>query len=156
MNPPEIPESRLYRHHKCGKETVVSGQAFAALSDPLSDMSRTWCNTCYAFFPLAEYEWSDSGEKITDYYIRHGARATRLERFLCSRMFLTISLVFGLIAGAIAGYMQFRDKGGLLMIVMTVFVGGVGVIVFGSLKEFFLAKLILRRVCGVSDTRLLK
>jgi len=156
MSASEIPESRAYRHQKCGTETVVSGEAFAALSDPLSDMSRTWCSVCNGFFPLADYEWSDTGEKITDYYSRHSARATGLERFLCSRKFLVISALVGFLLGAIAGFMLFRDKGGVMMIVMTIFVGGIGVVVFGSLKEFFLGKLIVRRVCGVKDTRVLK
>jgi hypothetical protein len=156
MNPSEIPESRSYRHHKCNAETVVDGQHFEVLSDPLSGMTRTWCNTCDDFFPLADFEWSDSGERITDYCSRHSARATRVERFLSSRMFLTISLVFGFLVGAIGGFMLFRGKGGVLMAVMTIFVGVIGVILFGSLKEFFLGKLIVRRVCGVSDTRVLK
>jgi hypothetical protein len=156
MNSPQIPESRPYRHRNCNEETVVSGQHFEVLSDPLSGMTRTWCNTCNDFFPLADFEWSDTSERITDYCSRHSARATRLERFLSSRMFLTISLIFGFLAGAIGGFVLFRAKGGVLLIVMTVFVGVIGVIVFGSLKEFFLGKLIVRRVCGVSDTRMLK
>lgn len=156
MTPPQIPESRTYRHEKCNTETVVSGQAFEALSDPLSDMSRTWCNTCEAFFPLSDYVWSDTGERITDYYARHGARATRVERFLCSRAFLVFCLVVGFVAGAILGFLLFRNDGWLLMLLMTAFTGVVGVIVLGSLKEFFLGKLIVRRVCGVRDTRLLK
>ncbi len=156
MNAAEIPESRSYRHQKCQTETLVSGEAFAALSDPLSDMSRTWCSVCNDFFPLADFEWSDTGERITDYYSRHSARATGLERFLCSRKFLVISALVGFLVGAIAGFMLFRDRGGVVMIFMTVFVGVVGVIVFGSLKEFALGKVIVRRVCGVKDTRMLK
>ena len=96
-NQPEIPESRTYRHQKCGAETVISGEAYAALSDPLSDMSR---NSCNEFFPLADHEWSDTGETITDYYARHSARATGLERFLCSRRFLVISAVIAFPVGA--------------------------------------------------------
>jgi hypothetical protein len=105
---------------------------------------------------LSDYVWSDTGERITDYYARHGARATRVERFLCSRAFLVFCLVVGFVAGAILGFLLFRNDGGLLMLLMAAFTGVVGVIVFGSLKEFFLGKLIVRRVCGVSDTRLLK
>lgn len=156
MNQSSIPQSRTYRHLKCRELTIVSEEAFSAISDPLSDMTRTWCNACNAHFPLSEYEWADTGENITDYYARHGARATKLERFLCSRRFLVIVAVLGFLAGAVGGYLLFRDKGGFLMVVMTLFVGGIGVVVFASLKEFGLGKLIAKRVCGVSDTRLLK
>jgi hypothetical protein len=140
----------------CNTETTADGQLFETLSDPLSDMRHTWCDQCNGRFPLAEFAWSDTGEKIPDYYARHGARATRLERFLCSRNFLTFSLIFGFVAGAVLGFLMFREKPGMMKFVMTAFVGGIGVVAFGSLKEFFLAKLILRRVCGVKDTRMLK
>lgn len=156
MTDPTIPESRTYRHQKCNGETVVSGQAFEALSDPLSDMSRTWCSTCNAFFPLSDYAWADTGERITDYYSRHSARASGVERFLCSRAFLVISAVIGFLVGAIAGFIGFRNSGWTVMLFMTVFVGVIGVVVFASVKEFLLGKLIVRRVCGVRDTRMLK
>jgi len=156
MTDPTIPEARTYHHQKCDAETVVSGDAFEALSDPLSDMSRTWCNTCNAFFPLSDFAWSDTGETITDYYSRHSARATKIERYLCSRTALVVSAVVGFLGGAIGGFILFRDDGWVRLLVMTVFVGVIGIIACASLKEFFLGKLIIRRVCGVSDTRLLK
>lgn len=156
MTLPTIPKLRRYRHERCNAYTVVAGQAFEALSDPLSDMTRTWCSTCRAFFPLSDFVWADTGEKIIDYYARHGARASRVERFLCSRAFLVLAAVAGFLAGAIAGFAGFRNQGATTMLFMTVFVGVIGVIVFASLKEFFLGKLIVRRVCGVRDTRMLK
>lgn len=156
MTAPVIPESRTYRHQKCSTETIVGDDAFEALSDPLSDMTRTQCSTCNDLFPLSEFEWVDTGETITDYYARHSARATKIERFLCSRTVLIISGVIGFLVGATLGYLGFRNDGWFLMLVMTPFVGVIGIIVFASLKEFFLGKLILRRVCGVSDSRLLK
>jgi hypothetical protein len=156
MNAAEIPQSRAYRHLKCGVENVASEQTFEALSDPLSDMSHTWCSACNGRFPLAEFEWADTGEKIIDYYARHGARATGIERYLCSRRFFAIVAVVGFLAGAISGFWLFRHNALWLKIVMTPFVGVIGVIFFGSLKEFFLGKLIVRRVCGVRDTRMLK
>ena len=103
MTQPTIPESRSYRHQKCNTETVVSGQAFEALSDPLSDMSRTWCSTCNAFGPLSDYAWAESAELITDYYARHSIRATGIEWFLCSQTFLVVCADAGFGLGATAG-----------------------------------------------------
>ena len=156
MNQPTVPESRLYLHQKCNTVTVVAGQSFECLSDPLSDMSRTWCSTCEAFFPLSDFQRADTGEKITDYYARHGARATKIERFLCSRLSFYISAVIGFLVGVYLSFIGSRNDGQLVRIVMIPFSGMVGFIVFGSLKEFFLTKLIIRQVCGVSDTRMLK
>lgn len=154
MNPPAVPESRAYRHLQCGTETVVSGQAFEVASDPLSDMTRTWCTQCNAFFPISDYQWSDTGERISDYYSRHGARATRLERFLCSKCFMVFCAIAGFILGAIGGYLLFRDDGVWLQIFMVPFVGGLGVFVACAMYVQ-LGKLISWRVCGVRDTRTL-
>ncbi|MEZ6047565.1 MAG: hypothetical protein R3C11_18685 [Planctomycetaceae bacterium] len=79
MNASPAPESRTYRHVVCGEVTFVSGDSFESISDPLFDMQRTWCSYCNKMCPIAEYEWVDTGEKITDYYKRHTAKATRLE-----------------------------------------------------------------------------
>jgi hypothetical protein len=154
MTPPTIPESRVYRHLQCGTETVISGDAFEVASNPLSDMTRTWCNQCNAFFPISDYQWSDTGEKISDYYARHSARATALERFLCSKKFMIVCAVTGLIVGTPAGYFLLRNQRLWLQIFMVPFIGGLGV--FGACAIYLaLAKPIARRVCCVSDTRLL-
>jgi hypothetical protein len=154
MTTPQVPESRAYRHLQCGADTVISGQSFEVASNPLSDMTRTWCSTCNAFFPVTECQWSDTGEKISDYYSRHSAGATQLQRFLCSKKFMIICAVIGLIAGGIGGYFLFRDSKLWLQIFMVPFVGGIGVFVMCAIYVQ-LGNIITKRVCGVSDTRVL-
>jgi hypothetical protein len=154
MSSAAIPESRVYRHLQCGGETVISGQAFEVASNPMSDMTRTWCNQCNAFFPVTDYQWSDTGEKISDYYLRHSARATNVERFLCSKKFMIICAIAGFILGAVGGYLLFRNNPLWLQIFMVPFVGGLGVLAACALY-LQLGKPITRRVCGVSDTRVL-
>lgn len=151
-----MPESRTYRHTKCGGETTISGPAFETASNPLSDMTRTWCSPCNSFFPISDYEWSDTGETIQKYYERHGAKASRFERFLCSKPFLLASVAVGLIAGAIAGYLLFRNQGTGVKVFMAGFLGFVGVFAAAALNVSVITKMIAKRVCGVSDTRVLK
>lgn len=154
MTSSPVPSSRAYRHVQCSTETVISGQAFEVASNPLSDMTRTWCVKCDAFFPVSDYEWSDTGEKISEYYARHSARATPLQRFLCSKMFMVICAITGLIVGASAGGLLFRNQGLGLKIAMAAFIGGLGV--FGACAIYIeLGKVIVKRVCGVGDTRVL-
>jgi hypothetical protein len=151
---PAVPESRAYRHVQCGQETVISGQPFEVASNPLSDMTRTWCTTCNAFFPVTDYAWSDTGEKISDYYARHSARATALDRFLCSKRFMMICAATGFLLGAIGGYVLFRNQAVLIQVLMVPFIGGLGVFAACALY-LALGKPIVKRVCGVSDTRVL-
>ena len=154
MTPSEVPESRVYRHSQCGAETVISGQSFEVASNPLSDMTRTWCNQCGAFFPVSDFEWSDTREKISDYYARHSAGATKLQRFLCSKSFMVICATAGFILGAAGGYLLFRDEALWLQVFMVPFVGGIGVFL-ACAAYVQLGKPITKRVCGVSDTRTL-
>ena len=117
----QVPESRVYRHLICGEETVVSGSPFEVITNPLAAMHRTWCGNYNAFFPMDQYAWSDTGEKITDYWARHGARATQLERWLCSKTAMVLLVGIGLVAGLIVGYVLFRQKTTGTMIFMMAF-----------------------------------
>jgi hypothetical protein len=156
MTQSSVPESRAYRHTKCGGETVISGPAFETASNPLSDMTRTWCTPCNAFFPITEIEWLDTGETIAKYYERHGAKASSFDRFLCSKNFLLGSVAVGLLVGAGVGYYLFRDRAAGAKFLMTAFVGFLGVFAAAALNVSVITKLITKKVCGVSDTRELK
>jgi hypothetical protein len=156
MTQASVPESRSYRHSKCGSETAVSGQGFEVASNPLSDMTRTWCTACNSFFPIAEYEWVDTGESIDRYYARHGARASNFERFLCSKKALLMMVGAGLVVGAIAGFILFRNAGMGTKILMMGALGFAGVFAAAAINVSVISKLVVRRVCGVSDTRVLK
>ena len=104
MSADAIPESRAYRHLKCRQETVVSGQPFEVVSNPMSSMERTMCSTCGAMFPIAEFAWADTGETLADYYARHTRSATPAQRFLCSKTFMVALIATCAIAAAIAVY----------------------------------------------------
>ena len=151
-----VPESRVYRHVACGTDTIVSGEAFSVASNPLADMNRTWCTACNAFFPVGEYEWTDTGEKIVDYYARHSAKATALDRFLCSKVFLIISVVVGALVGLVVGYLLVRNGGWGQRIVVAGILALVGVFAAAALNVSVISKVIAKRVCGVTDTRTLK
>ena len=150
-----VPESRTYRHVKCGTETTISGQPFEVMSNPLSDMAQTWCTGCNSMFTLDEYEWADSGESLPAYCARHSAKATSFERFLCSRMNMLVMGVIGLILGGIGGYVLFRNSEMGVKIFMTIFCSGLGGFVGLAIYVSVICNLITRRVCGVSDTRAL-
>lgn len=152
----DIPESRDYRHIKCRSVTTISGQSFEVMSNPLSDMAQTWCSECESFFPLTDYEWADTDEPVMDYYARHGAKATPLQRFLCSRKNMIIMAGLGFLLGGIGGYALFRNDALWLKLFMVPFCGGLGA--FGGLAFYVsgLCNPITKSVCGVKDTRVLR
>lgn len=99
-----VPESRVYRHRKCGNDTTVTGQSFETVSNPMSSMERTFCSSCNAMSGISEYEWSDSGETIADYYARHSKNATSLQRFLTSKKFMILTILLIAVPAAVSAY----------------------------------------------------
>lgn len=151
-----VPESRDYRHVKCGTVTTISGQSFEVMSNPLSDMAQTFCSGCNSMFTLDEYEWADSGEKVLDYYARHSAKATPFQRFLCSRKNMLIMGGTGLVLGAIGGFLLFRNSDLGVKIFMTIFCSGLGGFAGLAVYVSVICNTVTRLVCGVTDTRKLQ
>ena len=120
MQTEAIPESRTYRHSKCNEETTISGQPFEVMSNPLSDMTRTWCTQCNDYFPISEYAWSDTGESIPDYYARHSANASSLQRFLCSKKCMIFLALTGFLLVAIVAFVLFASSALWLRIVLAI------------------------------------
>jgi hypothetical protein len=151
-----IPESRGYRHRTCGCETTVSGEAFQGISNPMSTMVLTFCSKCSSYYPVSEFEWSDTGEAITEYWTRYSAHATPLQRFLTSRKFMLLLILMGAATLGI-GSVLYLSKNHLFDRIL----GGLGGSFVGAIVglvafSFVFSKPITRSVCGVSDTRALK
>jgi hypothetical protein len=141
-------ESRDYVHAQCGEVTTVEGPEFASLADPLAKMTATYCAECEDVFPISEFAWADTQERISDYYAHYQNRASGVQRFLGSRsaMFtlsgvaffvgLSLTLVLGIVLGLIAGV--------------------VGAIVALVLHVMVIGPMILRQVLGTNDPRQLE
>ena len=69
---------------------------------------------------------------------------------------MMLLLGMGLVAGLIAGYFLGRPKTTGIMILIMAFLGFLGVFAAAALFNSVITKLIVRRVCGVTDTRVLK
>jgi hypothetical protein len=151
-----VPESRSYRHRQCGNETVVGGQSFETVSNPMSSMERTFCSSCNAMFGISEFQWSDSGETIADYYARHSKNATPAQRFLTSKKFMVLVILLLAIPAAVAAFILLANVN-LLAQLLGAF-GGLVVGAFVGMVIFveLFAKPITRKVCGVADTRSLQ
>ncbi len=153
MTEQAAPESRTYRHVKCGQDTVVSGQAFEVVSNPMSSMERTQCSSCGEMFPITDFAWSDTGETISDYYARHSRSATPLQRFLCSKKFMVAVIALSIVAMEIG--IWFLLARGDKFVLAFCLVGGlvIGAIIGMAVFVSGFADPIKRTVCGVSDTR---
>jgi hypothetical protein len=151
-----VPESRSYTHLSCRAETVVSGPEFRAMSDPLADMTRTWCCECEDFFGVDQFAWSDTGEVIAQYYVRHARLATPTDRMLASRTGLLAVAGAGLLLGICLGVVVGWLTGFLVGLIGAVVLGLAGAVGGAMLHTMVLAPRVLQRICGVNDSRLLR
>jgi hypothetical protein len=91
----QIRNGRTYRHLTCGEETWVSGDIFKNLSNPFLLCGGTHCSWCRLNGRLWAFEWSDTGETISD-------RRARLWRE-CPAMVKVWGLLIGPILAAALG-----------------------------------------------------
>ena len=139
-------KSRDYVHVQCRGVTTIDGPEFQAIADPLTRMKTTYCSECDEVFPIDEFAWDDTQERISDYYARYQQQASGLQKFLASRtgMFTISGIVFflGLASCIVLGIF------GLLVAIA-------GAIVAIVVHVVSIGPMILRQVLGTNDpTRL--
>lgn len=139
--------SREYVHRKCKNTTVIDGPEFEALADPLANMICTYCGECEEHFPIAEFAWTDTDERISDYYKRYRQQASPAQRFLASRKAMFVmSGVAALLALLI----------GLLVLKMPVISVVLAVVAVGAtfaLHTLVIGPMILKQALGTNDPR---
>lgn len=139
--------SREYVHRKCRGVTAIDGPEFSALADPLANMTGTYCSECEDMFPIAEFAWADTGERISEYYERYQQQASSTQRFLASR---TGMFVMAAVAGVLALLVGVLV---LKMPVAAVVLAGLAVIAMFALHTLLIGPMILKQVLGTSDPR---
>ncbi len=73
--------SREYKHVRCGPQRR-SRSRIQLHGKPLAYMKRTYCCECEDMFDINEYSWSDTNERLTDYYNRYLKKDNVLQRLL--------------------------------------------------------------------------
>lgn len=149
-------KSRTYTHSRCCTETTVDGPVLRAVSDPLAGMQLTYCVECEAQFPVAEFSWSDTDELISTYYARHREKATAADLWWCGNGGLAFLAGVGFLAGIILGIIICVTVSWLLGLIAGIILAIVGAIVGAVVRETLVLQSILKRVCGVDDTRKLR
>jgi hypothetical protein len=152
----DVPTSRTYVHAACEMPTEISESDFEAIADPICPSSHTMCAECEESFPMEEFAWSDTGERIVDYYDRYMQRVGTLGRMVGSRGTGIALAVLGLAGGASLGFVAAASIGwigGVLvgLVCATIF-GSAGLLVWDAV----LKPAIVRRALGVDDCRMLK
>lgn len=108
-------------------------------------MVSTYCAHCEDHFPIDQFAWTDTQEKISDYYRRYQEKASPLQNFLASRMgmfsFAGALFALGLVGALVLGNFWFIAVAVLLAIV--------GIVV----HALVLAPWVLKQALGTSDAR---
>lgn len=105
-------------------------------------MVATYCSECDDMFPIEEFAWDDTQERISDYYARYQSQASGFQKFLAARvgMFTIACVVF------VLGLLSCVALGPLGLVIA---IGGA--IVAIVLHILVLGPMILRQVLGTDD-----
>jgi hypothetical protein len=95
---------RGYTHRACGESTSLSGMHLLQLCDPFSATVGTYCGDCDDHFPLKEFTWDDTGERISTARKRHRAMGPAWFRVLHGRAGCAGFLLLCAVAAAGPGY----------------------------------------------------
>ncbi len=149
-------DSRDYIHNQCRETTTIEGPEFEALADPLANMTGTYCAECEDMFPIHEFFWADTKERISDYYERYQKQASGAQRFMASRsgMFSLAGLM--LLVGLVLAIVIGKSSGVGVGVAVGSVVGLGGAIGAVIVHSTVIGPMILKQVCGVSDPRMLK
>lgn len=140
--------SRDYIHAACESTTTIDGPEFQALADPLAKMQSTWCAECEDHFPISEFSWADTRERISDYYSRYQQQASPAMRFVASRA--------GMFTFAVALFFLGVPLAMILRSLWGLAGGVVGAVLAIVLHVTVLGPMVLRRVLGTEDPRQLQ
>jgi hypothetical protein len=149
-------DSRSYTHVRCRTETTVDGPEFRAMSDPMAGMRTTYCAECEDQFPVSEFAWSDTKELISDYYARHRKTATASDLWWCGNGGLAVLAGIGALAGVILGIILCLTTSWLIGLITGVVLAIAGTVSGVATRETLVSQRIVKRVCGVDDTRMLR
>lgn len=152
-----VPNERTYTHTRCGESTIVAGHDFQGISMVLLETETTYCTTCGAQFPVEEYTWDDTGERISDAQARLAAKAPAWARLLNRRAAVRTLLALGFAAGGWGGFVAGVWLGGGLWAWLGAGVGAIaGAIVLFLLLTGVTDTIVLRKYYGVHDWPLVK
>ena len=102
-------ESRTYQHLSCKEHTTVSEGDHEYVTHVFCHPYETYCVACEKHFPVEEFRWSNTKERLTDYYSRYQSMFSDSEKFICRGSFslgtAAASLLLGAVVGFLVGYL---------------------------------------------------
>ncbi len=98
---------RAYIHDACSSSTVVKGNDYVELCNALLPCGGTYCCSCKSHFPLDNFAWEDTGEKLSDYRERIRSECPAMQRL----PFRLLGAVVGLAIGGGLGFVLMGPLG---------------------------------------------
>lgn len=140
-------KGRVNVHLPCGGLTGVDGMDYVHVCDPFWYCRATYCSQCSDHFPMDEFRWMDTGEKLLDYRNRLRAQTPLVLQMWRYSLGFLMGGCFGAAGGMIAGLIgqAMPHQIGLFGIV-----GGL----IGACACYLLGTFVLNRLFGVDYRRM--
>lgn len=145
--------SRSYTHIRCQTETEVTDPEFSYIANPLSFMERTVCAECGEAFSAHEFAWSDTNERLPDYYKRYLKNVSPTVKSVASYSRSIIfggGILIGLLASLLALLINF-----IAAVICFIIVTLIAIVVNYLVFEFIMKNFMLEPAFGTKDVRML-
>jgi len=143
-------KSRTYFHIHCRQHTVVSDFDHIYVANVFDHPYETFCSTCQKHFPVADFCWSNTNERLTEYYARYQSKFSSSEKRICSGIFPLIAVVVAALGSAVIGFLVPTFLLGRFGIIGALIGGLVGAVSGVKITEK-ISNSIRKRVLGTSD-----
>jgi len=143
-------KSRTYFHIHCRQHTVVSDFDHIYVASVFDHPYETFCSTCQKHFPVADFCWSNTNERLTEYYARYQSKFSSSEKLICSGIFPLIAVVVAALGSAVIGFLVPTLLLGRFGIIGALIGGLVGAVCGIKITEK-IGNSIRKRVLGTSD-----
>ena len=147
--------SRTYSHVTCGSDTTVYDDSHVYVAQVFAHPKTTYCGGCEDYFPMGEFCWSNTQERLTDYYARYQSKYSNFEKMVCGP-FVLLAPLLGFVIGGLFGLLIFSLLAGIVVGLILGTIGAFTCAVIAWFVQTAIMQSIDKRLLGTHDHTQLK
>lgn len=147
--------SRTYFHVTCRADTTVHDDSHVYVAQVFAHPKTTYCCGCEDYFPMGEFCWSNTQERLTDYYARYQSKYSNFEKMVCGP-FVLLAPLLGFVIGGLFGLLIFSLLAGIVVGLISGTIGAFTCAVIAWFVQTAIMQSIDKRLLGTHDHTQLK
>ena len=147
--------SRTYSHLTCGSDTTAYDESHVYVAQVFAHPESTYCSGCQDNFPIEEFCWSNTRERLTDYYARYQSKYSNFGKMICNHLVL-LAPILGFVIGGLFGLLIFCLLAGIVVGLIFGIIGAFTCAAIAWFVQTTMMQSIDNRLLGTHDHRELR